>query len=281
VVRRLALTVWLLLVPAAGCMPPSWGANALLHPHRKPVTQTPTLPYESLEIDVGVKLAAWRFPAPGARRGTVVFLHGLGDNRASGLGVAQHFTARGFDVLAYDGRALGASGGAACTYGYFEKRDLSRALDQLPPGPVVAFGVSLGAAVALQAAAVEPRISVVVSVATFSDLMTAARERAPFFASESNLEAAARRAEAEAGFRIADVSPALAASHIRAPVILIHGTDDDETPPAHSERVFAALAGPKRIVRVPGARHNDTLTPETWRQIDAWVDAHVPGGVPS
>jgi pimeloyl-ACP methyl ester carboxylesterase len=277
-VRALLFTICLL---TTACMPPAWGANALLHPHRKPVTQTPTVPYEAVEIDAGIKLSGWRFRATKPRRGTVVFLHGLGDNRASGIGIAQHFTARGFDVLAYDGRALGESGGAACTYGYYEKRDLSRALDGLAPGPVVVFGVSLGAAVALQAAAVEPRISVVVAVATFSDLMTAATERAPFFASRGNIEAAARMAETEAGFRVVEVSPVAAAAQVHVPVLLIHGTDDHETPPAHSERVFAALAGPKQMVRVPGAKHNDTLTPETWRKIDAFVDTQLRPSGPS
>ena len=266
-------------------MPPSWGANALLHPYRKAVTQTPGVPYEAIEIDAGIKLSGWRFRTTKPRRGAMVFLHGVGDNRASGIGIAQHFTARGFDVLAYDGRAQGESGGDACTYGYYEKRDLSRALDGLAPGPVVVFGFSLGAAIALQAAAVEPRISTVVAVAPFSDIRTAATERAPFFASRSNIDEAFRLAEKEASFRADDVSPVAAAARIHAPVIVIHGAEDHETPPAHSERVFAALAGPKQMVRVPGAKHNDTLTAETWRQIDAWVDAHVnaqmPAGGPS
>jgi pimeloyl-ACP methyl ester carboxylesterase len=54
-----------------------------------------------------------------------------------------------FDVLAYDSRAHGESGGNACTYGYYEKRDLSRAIDLIGLRPVVALGISLGAAVAL------------------------------------------------------------------------------------------------------------------------------------
>jgi pimeloyl-ACP methyl ester carboxylesterase len=270
----------LLLVPViallSACMPPSWGANALLHPQRRPVKEPPARPFEKVDYDVGVKLVGWRFPTDRPRRGTVIYLHGLGDNRGSSLGIANHFTTLGFDVVAYDGRALGESGGDACTYGYYEKQDLRGVIDRLPPGPIVTFGVSLGAAVALQAAAEDPRISVVVAVSTFSDLRTAVNERAPFFASRGNIEKARVLAEAEGRFRVDDVSPAAAAARIHAPVIVVHGADDRETPPAHSERVFAALAGPKQIVRVAGAGHHDTLTPETWRQIDAWVDAHLP-----
>jgi len=34
----------------ASCMPPSWGANAALHPHRQPVTKIPPAPHEDLTV---------------------------------------------------------------------------------------------------------------------------------------------------------------------------------------------------------------------------------------
>ena len=172
-------------------------------------------------------------------------------------------------------------GGDACTYGFYEKKDLSRALDKLGGGPILAFGVSLGAGIALQAAAEDARIALVVAVAPISDLRTAATERAPFFASHANIDEAFRIAEREGAFRADDVNPAAAAAKIHAPVLVIHGADDPETPPAHSERVYAALAGPKKLVLVPGAQHNDALTPDAWRQIDDWVAAHWPPGPPT
>ena len=261
----------------ASCMPPSWGANALLHPSRRPVTQVPTVRFEKVDLDVGIHLAGWLFRTEHQpRRGLVVYLHGLGDNRSSGIWIAQHFTALGFDVLAYDSRAHGESGGDACTYGFYEKKDLSRALDKLGGGPIVAFGVSLGAGIALQAAAEDPRIALVVAVAPISDLRTAATERAPFFASRANIDEAFRLAEKQAAFRADEVNPAAAATRIHAPVLVIHGAADDETPPAHSERVYGALAGPKKLVLVPGAHHNDALTGEAWRQIDDWIASRWP-----
>ena len=260
----------------ASCMPPSWAANALLHPSRRPVTQVPTGKYEKVDLDVGIHLVGWLFRTDRPRRGLLVYLHGLGDNRSSGIWIAQHFNALGFDVLAYDSRAHGESGGDACTYGFYEKKDLSRALDKLGGGPIVAFGVSLGAGIALQAAAEDPRIALVVAVAPISDLRTAAAERAPFFASRANVDEAFRIAEREGAFQADEVNPAMAATKIHAPVLVIHGADDRETPPAHSERVYAALAGPKKLVLVPGAHHNDSLTTEVWKQIDDWIASHWP-----
>jgi pimeloyl-ACP methyl ester carboxylesterase len=263
---------------ASGCMPPKWGANALLHPHRRPTSQVPTIPFERVDLDVapGVRLAGWLFRTPQPRRGTVVYLHGLASNRGSGIGIARHFTALGFDVLAYDARAHGDSGGDACTYGFYEKHDLARALDLVGAKRVLVFGISLGAAVGLQAAAIDPRIAMVVAVAPFSDLRTAARERAPFIASQSNIDEAFRLAEAEGRFRADDDSPMVAAATLRIPVLLVHGADDRETPPAHSQRILAALPPPKKLVLVPGAHHNDTLTPATWSAIDGWVASSWP-----
>jgi len=257
-------------------MPPSWGANRLLHPHRKQLSadRMPTQRFEPVSLDVGIKLSGWLFRTDAPRRGTVVYLHGLGDNRASVMGIAAHFTMMGFDVLAYDSRAQGESGGDACTYGYYEKEDLRRALDRLATGPVIAFGVSLGASIALQAAAEDPRLAVVVALAPFSDLRTAAAERAPFFATQSEINEGFRLAEEAAHFRADEVSAVKAAPRIRAAVMLIHGTDDHETPFAHSERIYAALAGPKKLAPVPGAGHRHLLTAETWREIDAFIGEH-------
>jgi alpha-beta hydrolase superfamily lysophospholipase len=270
-----------LALAATACMPASWGAGALLHPFRRSVA----IPRPAEAQDVrfqsdGVELKGWWFRGKGPRRGTLVYLHGSADNRVSGVFIAQRFLARGFDVLAYDSRAHGESGGNACTYGYYEKEDLSRAIDLIGVRPVVALGISLGGAVALQAAAEDARIRAVVAVSTFSDLRTVATERAPSIASSGEIEAAFRLAEDEAHFKVDEVSPLLAAGHIHVPVLLVHGESDHETSATHSQRVFSALAGDKRLLLVPGAGHNDVLRPEVWTEIDAWLDAVIPAHRP-
>jgi pimeloyl-ACP methyl ester carboxylesterase len=275
-VRRSVKRVrWAVLaIGLAACMPPSWGAGALLHPRRTRVTANPALAHHDVAFrSEGLTLRGWVFPATGARRGvTVVYLHGSGDNRSSGVWIAEQLVADGFDVLAYDSRAHGASEGAACTYGFYEKRDLGRALDMLGIDRAILLGVSLGGAVALQAASHEARVLGVVAVAPFSDLESIARQRAPFFASNHQIAEALALAEKEAHFRIADVSPLESARAIRVPVLLVHGANDMETRPAHSELLYAALGGPKRRVLVDGAAHEDALG-KAWSDVRSWIDA--------
>jgi alpha-beta hydrolase superfamily lysophospholipase len=57
-------------------------------------------------------------------------------------------------------------------------------------------------------------------------------------------------------------------------VLLVHGSDDADTAPRHSQRVLQALAGPKRLILVPGARHNESLRGSAvWTEIERWIDA--------
>jgi alpha-beta hydrolase superfamily lysophospholipase len=254
-------------------MPPSWGANALLHPMRRHVTLQPNRPFDAVELEgAGVKLRGWWFHGAG-KRGTVVFLHGVAANRESGVGIADHFLASGFDVLIYDSRAHGESDGQVCTYGFYEKQDLRRVLDRVTATPIVVMGTSMGAAIALQAAAQDARIAAVVAVSPFSDLRTVAIERAPFFASKGNIAEAFKLAEAEGAFHVDDVSPTIAAAHVSVPTLLIHGDRDDETPPSHSQRIFATLHEPKRLILVPNAGHGHVVDAGVWREIDGWLDA--------
>jgi pimeloyl-ACP methyl ester carboxylesterase len=160
----------------------SAGAGGLLHPARRPVVAVPPAScQDSTLTGDGMTLKGWRCSTSTVRRGTLVYLHGIADNRTSAAGVIERFGKRGFDVVAYDSRAHGESPGDVCTYGYFEKQDLHRVLDTVARGPIVLLGISLGAAVALQEAAQHPRISAIVAAETFSDLRSVATERAPFF----------------------------------------------------------------------------------------------------
>jgi hypothetical protein len=217
-------------------------------------------------------LKGWRCDASAGRRGTLVYLHGIADNRASATGVIDRFGKRGFDVVAYDSRAHGESAGDVCTYGFFEKRDLYRVLDTVGPGPIVLVGTSLGAAVALQEAALDTRVTAVVGAEGFSDLRTVATERAPFFFTRGTITRAFQLAERQGRFEVDAVSPVVAATEIKIPVLLVHGAADSDTPPDHSRRVLAALAGPKRLILVPGARHNESLRGEVWDEIERWLD---------
>lgn len=269
-----AVAAPVVLAMVAACTTAQWGKNAILHSWRRSAPPQPSIPHEDVTLrGDGIDLRGWRFPAVGARRGLVVYLHGSSDDRRGGVGIARQFTPHGFDVLAYDLRAHGQSGGDACTYGVLERRDLSRILDGELRGPVALIGFSLGASVALQTAAEDPRISLVVAVAPFSDLRTIVHERSPFFVTRGQAEEALRLAGLEGGFSVDEASPLACASRIRCPVLLVHGAEDTATPPDHSQRIFDALACPKNLFLEPGVGHEDPLGAEAWKRIEEAVDA--------
>jgi uncharacterized protein len=252
---------------------PAAGANALLHPpRRRPAAPPPAGCLEAAFAGYDIPLRGWRCRATARRRGTIVYLHGIADNRDSAAGLADKFAPRGFDLIAYDGRAHGASGGDACTYGYYEQRDLRRVLDDVEAGPVVLIGTSLGASVALHAAAVDRRITAVVAAEAFSDLRIVATERAPFFFAPWMLGRAFALAERDGRFEIDAVSPATAAARITVPTLLVHGAADVDTTPAHAQRIHAALGEPGPLILVAGAGHNESLRADVWPRIEQWID---------
>jgi pimeloyl-ACP methyl ester carboxylesterase len=271
----IAIVVMVLLGVVARQLPAA-GAGGLLHPARHRVVGAPPPACEDATFaGEGLNLKGWRCPATTTRRGTLVYLHGVADNRTSAAAVVERFGRRGFDVVAYDSRAHGESEGDACTYGFFEKQDLHRVLDSVGSGPVVLVGSSLAAAVALQEAAHDTRVTAVVAAETFSDLRTVATERAPFLFTPGIIDRAFALAEHDAGFRVDAVSPVIAAAEIKSPVLLIHGAADIETPPEHSKRVLAALGGSKRLILVPGAGHNQSLRADVWLEVERWIDEVV------
>jgi alpha-beta hydrolase superfamily lysophospholipase len=274
VVRRSGLTGVLLAACLVGaCVSPEWGARAIVRPVRRPVNRRPSIPFRPFAFhSQGLRLKGWRFPTSTQRRGVVVYLHGIADNRQSAIGIAQRLGPLGYDVIPYDGRAHGRSDGRFCTYGYYEKGDLVRALDALGERRVVLLGHSLGAAIALQAAAIEPRVIGVIAASTFADLPSIVEDRAPWFVPESDVQAALRRAGEIARFIPSEASPLLAAPHIHVPVALLHGGADRETRPRHSWRVYDRLTCDKELRIFKGIGHDEILgVPAVWVEIDAFL----------
>jgi len=274
-VITIAAAVMGVLLMLAVLVGPGVAAGALLHPGRRTVV-APTPPgcVEATVQGAGdVTLRGWRCAARSPSRGTIIYLHGVADNRASGVGVISRFLARGFDIVAFDSRGHGSSSGDVCTYGYFEKVDLARVIDATAAPRVVLIGHSLGAAVALQTAVTDKRVRAIVSAESFADLRTVASERA-YFLPALIIDQAFRSAEQRGQFSVDAVNPAAAAASIDVPVLVIHGADDDATLPHHAEDIFRALAGHKKLMLVAGARHNGSLgTADVWRVIETWVDA--------
>jgi uncharacterized protein len=252
-------------------------AGAILHPARRVDRRAAPPGCIDRRFDgAGVRLQGWFCSAAGSRRGSMVMLHGVADTRASVAGLVERYARKGFDTVAYDSRAHGESEGEFCTYGFWEKQDLRRVVATLPDGPVILVGTSLGAAVSLQEAAHDPRIAAVVAAEVFSDLESVVRDRTPWFVPSWIVASGFRVAEKRASFSVDAASPARAAASIAIPVLLVHGAADIDTPPEHSRRVLAALRGPKRLILVDGARHNESLRgARTWDAIDDWIDVSV------
>jgi alpha-beta hydrolase superfamily lysophospholipase len=258
-----------------GCLPGRIGARLIFVTEHNPVRETSPLLHEEVSFageGEGVVLRGWLFRTTAPRRGTVVFLHGRNQNREASLQVASTLVERGYDVLAYDSRAHGESTGTYSTFGYYEKRDLSRAIDYLGADEVLVMGVSLGGAVALQAAAEDPRISGVIAISSFTSMQQIVRDQIPWVVPTAWVRGTVRNAGEVAHVRVEDVDTVRAARRIHVPVLLLHGAEDRFAAPAHSRQIDAALAGPHELVLVEGAHHNDVLPSATaWTAIDGWL----------
>jgi hypothetical protein len=286
----LALAPALFLTLAAGTG--LYLGGAVLHPQRRSFTDADVqnadrmaernaAGREDLEVTApdGVKLRGWKFRAgagnagdaqPGAAEPTgdwVLLFHGVSDHRGGMLGYAGTLLRRGYHVVTMDARGHGQSEGAMVTYGWKEREDTRAVMDALLAREEVhclfLLGESMGAAVALQAAAAEPRAAGVVAESAFASLKEVSYDysglRISHWLGRTLLRPAAavalRRAEKEGGFRAEDVSPERAVAARAFPVLLICGIRDRNIPPRHTQKIYRAAIGPKEVWLVPGAPH--------------------------
>jgi len=191
----------------------------------------------------GEKVIVWHVP-PKPGRAVVLFFHGNGDSLAGLAGRFKAITADGTGLVALSYRGYAGSSGApgedgllrdgAAAYAFAVARYDARRL--------VAWGFSLGTGVAVAVASEHP-VGKLILEAPYSSIADVAAAhfwfapvrlliRDPFHSDE----------------RIARVT---------APLLIMHGAQDQTIPIAFGEKLFALAREPKQFVRIPGGGHDD------------------------
>jgi len=219
----------------------------------------------------GADLNGWKVRARSPNGDWILLFHGVADNRTGVLGHAELLLRHGYNIVMMDSRAHGASGGNMATYGWKERYDTVAITNVLYSTEKVhhlgALGVSMGAAIALQSASVEPRIEAVVAEDPFADLREVSYDYGGLHFSPllgktlfrpATIFAMSELAKA-GGFQPDDVSPEKAVAVRPFPIFLICGTQDHTIPCRHAEDIYQKAHGPKELWVVEGAEHASAL----------------------
>jgi pimeloyl-ACP methyl ester carboxylesterase len=231
-----------------------------------------------VEMTDGAEIHTWvlesEVEAGDPARGTVVVLHPLLTSKSrylmSGVSLARH----GWHVVLIDMRAHGRSGGEYFTWGAKEKHDVKAVVDALLAdgeitGPLFVYGASAGGCVAVQYAALDPRVRGVMAVAPPAGLRRIGRRILPLI-SEADYERALQRAGEMGEFDPAVADAVAAASKLSCPLILLHGRLDAVVPFDHGRNIYDAAPEPKKLIERRFYGHMTAIALEG--QMVAWLD---------
>lgn len=219
---------------------------------------------EELFIDskYGYKLHAIWFPNNNSKK-TIVFAHGITYTLFGSIKYMNMFYNRGFNVLVYDHRFHGKSGGTNCTFGYYEKYDLRTCIDWVlnkigKDSLVGTHGESMGAATVIQHAAIDKRIAFVIADCPYKDVEDEFKYRLkveyklPSFP-VINIASIINKTKTKAYY--SDISPISEIKDISTPILFIHGDKDTYIPYSHSVDMYNLKSEPKMLYLAAGAGH--------------------------
>ena len=232
----------------------------------------------------GIALDGWWIPAraptpsdlkqrPDWGRRTVLLCHGLGANKANQLVMAQDLVPGGYNVLAFDFRAHGDSGGQLTTFGDLERRDVLGAIRWLrqnrpkESGRIYGVGASMGAAALIAAAGEDDEgqaLEAIAAYGTYDDLGALVETVAHrYFVPPLGwlaIRAGLPIASAHAGRPIGRFAPIAEVQKLwPRPILVIHGKADRIIDFSHGQDLHRQALQPKYYYWVDRADHNDVV----------------------
>ncbi|NWF70565.1 MAG: alpha/beta fold hydrolase [Chloroflexi bacterium] len=267
-------------------------AQIFAHPPRAAATVTPAAAGIDLWRDVnfaaadGVELRAWYLPPSMSPGAALVYVHGHGGNRAA-LAEMRFFADQGYGLLMLDLRNSGSSGGAATSLGYWEALDVEAAFAFLAAQPevdaerIALYGVSMGGAAVIRAAADLPNVRALIVEATYVNMLDVVGDGVqrrtglpPWPFANIILWLAGR----ESGADLFAVDSEAALASITVPILIMHGTNDETVSVAHAERLYAAANEPKQLWLLEVAGHGGLIFSDPAgyaARVTAFLDAYL------
>ena len=237
------------------------------------------LSFEDISIQVGDghTLSGWYIPAEASDK-AVIFIHGHGADRHEGMRWFKAVHQAGFNILAFDLRNQGKSAKSFSTMGYFEKRDVIRALDYLQQQKQIEsigiFGTSMGAATSIMAMVDDSRIAAGVfeaGWANLDDLYSEIIEQHMGLPSYPLLPLTNWMLEQRTGMEMAKLNPEdMLADIAPRPVFIIHCSGDNLIGLSHGERNYAAANKPKEFWKSPCQMHA-----RAWQSDPEYIEQRV------
>ena len=215
----------------------------------------------------GVKLHGWWIPAKTkSAKATVVYSHGNAGSLPHHFVFVYWLVDAGYNVMMYDYRGYGKSGGEISKNGIVEdaKAAFTYTIGRKEVSGVISMGHSLGGAKSIAALAeLAPKnLKAVVVDSTFA----------------SYKDMAERVAGPRARKVVSDTfEPYVYIKKLPkgTPFLAVHGSDDSTIPFAQGERLFAAANPPKRLMRVEGGNHVNCFFVDDGKyrtQLLRWMD---------
>ncbi len=196
-------------------------------------------------------IVVWRMAAQNDRKGTVIFLHGNGDTRASSVGVQQILSQHGLSSYSFDYRGVQGSTGWPTEEGiYLDGEavvDFAAKQERISARELIILGVSIGTGPAAYLAQ-RYDVTTVALVSPYERFDTLVGEMPLFGLLTPFLK-----------YSFPTIDHLRATSETR--IIIAHGTVDTIIPYAHTQRIETALSASHspHILRFEGYGHNDIL----------------------
>ncbi|EKV26146.1 hypothetical protein C882_2914 [Caenispirillum salinarum AK4] len=222
----------------------------------------------TLRTDDGLALNAWWLPPAHAEAPVALYCHGNAGSMADCAFKVAAYRASGMGVLLFDYRGYGGNAGRPTEQGlYADARSARRFLLEeqgVTEDRLVIHGESLGSGVATQLALEHPPAALVLEAA-FISIPAVGKLQYPWLP--------VHRLTKDRYESLAKIG------RIQAPVLVVHGEDDDLVPVDFGRRLHAAAREPKELVLLPGAGHADLFDFGAGERITGWVAETVEGAL--
>jgi fermentation-respiration switch protein FrsA (DUF1100 family) len=213
----------------------------------------------------GTRLIAWHLPARGSKP-TLLYFTGNSGNVAERAGKIATIGSDGYGVFMLNYRSYGGSEGrpteARIAADALTAYDYLRGLG-VPPDRIIAYGESLGTAVAT-GVALHRQVKALVFEAPLTSAVDAGRIAWPL------LPLGLLMVDQ---FRVLDRVP-----QVKVPLFIFHGGRDTHIPLSHARRIYHAANEPKDLAVLPRAGHNDLFEKGAWPKVHAFLEALRPDG---